>query len=55
LAQELPAEHAVIVQVLIAALELGHVLAGALLSGPPDGTGWGSRHVSRSVQRSGTH
>ena len=35
LAEELPAEHAVVIQPLIAALELGHVVAGALLSGAP--------------------
>ena len=39
LAEELPAEHTVVLQSLIAALELGHVVAGALLSGAPDGTG----------------
>jgi hypothetical protein len=54
LAEELPAEHAVILQPLIAALELGYFLVGALCSGAPDGTGWRSRHVSRSDQRSGT-
>jgi hypothetical protein len=35
LAKELPAEHAVIFQLLIAAFELGHVVAGAVLSGAP--------------------
>ena len=35
LAEQLPAEHAVVIQLLIAALELGHVVAGALLSGAP--------------------
>jgi hypothetical protein len=54
LVEELPAEHAVILQPLIAALELGYFLVGALCSGAPDGTGWRSRHVSRSDQRSGT-
>jgi hypothetical protein len=37
LAEELPAEHAVVIQPLVAALELGHVAAGALLSGAPRG------------------
>lgn len=35
LGEELPAEHAVVIELLIAALELGHVIAGALLSGAP--------------------
>ena len=35
LAEQLPAEHAVVLQLLIAALELGHVVAGALVSGAP--------------------
>jgi hypothetical protein len=35
LAEELPAEHAVVIQLLIAALELGDVVAGALLAGAP--------------------
>ena len=39
LAEELPAEHTVVLQSLIAALELGHGVVGALLSGAPDGTG----------------
>ena len=39
LAEQLPAEHAVVLQSLIAALELGHGVAGALASGAPDGTG----------------
>jgi hypothetical protein len=39
LAEELPAEHAVVLESLIAALELGHGVAGAPLSGPPDGIG----------------
>jgi hypothetical protein len=39
LAKELPAEHAVAFEPLIAAFELGDVLAGVRFSGPPDGTG----------------
>jgi len=35
LAEDLPAENAVVIELLIAALELGHVVAGALLSGAP--------------------
>jgi hypothetical protein len=35
LAEELPAEDAVVIQLLIAALELGHVVAGGLFSGAP--------------------
>jgi len=35
LAEELPAEHAVVLQSLIAALQLGHGVVGALLSGAP--------------------
>ena len=35
LAEELAAEHAVVLQLLIAALELGHVVAGVRLSGAP--------------------
>ena len=35
LAEELPAEDAVVIELLIAALELGHVVVGALLSGAP--------------------
>jgi len=35
LAEELPAENAVVIQLLIAALELGDVVAGVLFSGPP--------------------
>jgi len=34
-AEELPAEHAVVLQSLIAALELGYGVAGAPLSGAP--------------------
>ena len=35
MAEELPAEHAVVLQSLIAALELGHGVAGVLLSAAP--------------------
>jgi hypothetical protein len=35
LAEELPAEDAVVIQLLIAALELGDVVAGVLFSGVP--------------------
>ncbi len=33
LAEQLPAEHPAVIQLLIAALELGHVVADVLLSG----------------------
>jgi hypothetical protein len=35
LAEELPAEHAVVIELLIATLELGHVVAGVLFFGGP--------------------
>ena len=55
LGEQLPTEYTVVLQSLIAAFELGNV---APVPSPPvsrDGTGWGSRHASRSDQRSGTH
>jgi hypothetical protein len=55
LSEERPAEHALVLQLLVAALELGHVVAEALMSGAPDGTGSRSKHANRSFHRSGIH
>jgi hypothetical protein len=54
LGEQLRAEHAVVIQSLIAAFEVGYVGAGVFPPVPSDGTGRRSRHASRSDQRSGT-
>jgi len=54
LAEELPAEHAVVLQSLIAALELGYGVAGAPLSGAPRRHRMKIKTFQEIGQRSGT-